>query len=132
MMYFYINGVITPVVVDDYFPCKNGFPAFANSKKGCEGEMWVCLLEKAWAKLHGSYALIEGGNSAHASVHVQGVPSKFHTSSCIKDQDKFWNRLKKCDKRKFVMIAASRVEDNGLVKNHDYSLIEIHEIIYKG
>lgn len=30
------------------------------------------------------------------------------------------------------MIAASRVEDNGLVKNHDYSLIEIHEIIYKG
>jgi hypothetical protein len=30
------------------------------------------------------------------------------------------------------MIAASRVDENGLVKNHDYSLIEIHEMIYRG
>jgi hypothetical protein len=51
-MKFWINGVETPVIVDDYFPTRNGKCAFA----ACKGdEMWVSLLEKGWAKLHGSY-----------------------------------------------------------------------------
>ena len=54
-MMFYINGIRTPVVVDDWLPCRNGRPAFARSRRG-EEELWVCLLEKAWAKLHGSFA----------------------------------------------------------------------------
>ena len=52
-MTFYVNGILTPVVVDDWIPvnlrCK---PVFANTK---DQEIWVMLLEKGWAKLHGSY-----------------------------------------------------------------------------
>ena len=33
--------------------------AFARSME--EGEFWICILEKAWAKLHGSYSMVVGG-----------------------------------------------------------------------
>eukprot|EP00828_Plagiopyla_frontata_P014260 TRINITY_DN1876_c0_g1_i3.p2 TRINITY_DN1876_c0_g1~~TRINITY_DN1876_c0_g1_i3.p2 ORF type:complete len:261 (-),score=27.10 TRINITY_DN1876_c0_g1_i3:1164-1946(-) len=40
------------VVVDDYFPCNYSGPAFT---RGNSNEIWVLVLEKAWAKLYGSY-----------------------------------------------------------------------------
>ena len=54
MVKLFINGVVTPVIVDDYLPTIYNKPAFASSQ---DSELWVALLEKAWAKLHGSYAL---------------------------------------------------------------------------
>lgn len=74
MMYFYLNGVRRSVIVDDYLPCKNGRLLFAKSHGG--DEVWVCLLEKAWAKLHGNYSIVAGGLPCHASFHLAGVPSK--------------------------------------------------------
>ena len=68
----FVNGVETPVIVDDWLPTKFGRPAFASSG---EDELWVCLLEKAWAKLHGSYCATEGGLPTMASTHLLGVPS---------------------------------------------------------
>jgi hypothetical protein len=52
---FYLNGREKIVVVDDYLPClqKHDEPFFSHSK--VRGEFWMCLLEKAWAKLHGSF-----------------------------------------------------------------------------
>ena len=39
------------VVVDDLIPIKDGQPVFVHSKTS--GEMWPCLLEKAYSKLQG-------------------------------------------------------------------------------
>jgi hypothetical protein len=61
---FYINNKETAVIVDDYLPTKNGRPIYAHSK---QGELWVPLLEKAWAKVHGSYSRTEGGHCGHAA-----------------------------------------------------------------
>jgi hypothetical protein len=52
------NGAKITVVVDDHIPCKNHIPAFAHPHGH---ELWVILLEKAWAKIHGSYERTEGG-----------------------------------------------------------------------
>jgi calpain-15 len=46
------------VVVDDYIPCKDGRIVFSHAH---DNELWVMLLEKAWAKIHGNYARIIGG-----------------------------------------------------------------------
>ena len=73
MMRFFLNGQETPVIVDDFFPCNGNKPAFASCR---DGELWVSLLEKAWAKLHGTYARIEGGLPCFAVNHLMGVPSE--------------------------------------------------------
>lgn len=73
LMTFYVNGVLTPVIVDDYLPTKFGRLCFANS---VDNEIWVCLLEKAWAKLYGTYARTEGGDPAFAATHLEGAPAE--------------------------------------------------------
>ena len=53
------NGRRMRVVLDDFIPCTlDGFPAFTQAKGP---EMWVIFLEKAWAKVHGSYERIVAG-----------------------------------------------------------------------
>jgi len=68
----FINGYETPVIVDDWFPSIYGKPAFASTK---DGELWAMILEKAWAKVHGSYMRTEGGQTAHAAQHLMGLPA---------------------------------------------------------
>jgi calpain-15 len=59
LVYFYVNGLKTPVMIDDYLPVdSDGEVVFAKSKTQ---ELWPALIEKAWAKLHGSYARVEIG-----------------------------------------------------------------------
>ena len=71
-MKFHINGKERIVHVDDFVPvhwqdkllyssgAKSGvLPIFADSSHF--GVIWPMLIEKAWAKIHGSYALSEGG-----------------------------------------------------------------------
>lgn len=56
---FYKDGSWRPVVVDDYLPTNwMGNHLFARSRGN---ELWVSVLEKAYASLHGSYTAIEGG-----------------------------------------------------------------------
>ncbi len=89
--------------------------------------MWVCLIEKAWAKLHGSYERTAGGAPYHASVHVAGVPSK-----AIQHKEHDVNALqaiiKSCDQRNYTMIAGTfghgeAVDSQGIIEGHAYSLI---------
>jgi hypothetical protein len=53
---------VQEVVVDDLLPCHpdSGLPIFATSMTA--GEIWPCLLEKAWAKLHRSYCMVRLGS----------------------------------------------------------------------
>ena len=54
------------VVVDDLIPVKNNEPVFVHSTNS--GEMWPCLLEKAYSKLQG-----EAGNPAKSKVSPQDL-----------------------------------------------------------
>ena len=71
LIYFYVNGIKTPVIVDDYIPVQGSRPAFSSTR---ENEIWAILMEKAWAKLQGTYARTVGGLPADAGIHTMGVP----------------------------------------------------------
>jgi calpain-15 len=77
-MYFYINGEVKEVVVDDYFPYDTHKQTWAFSRSNKDNEIWVLLLEKAWAKICGSYQRIEAGTVGEALPYLCGAPSKFY------------------------------------------------------
>lgn len=60
------------VVVDDHLPVFPGSSAPACAHSTSSGEMWPGLVEKAYAKLHGSYAALADGNSADALEDLTG------------------------------------------------------------
>ena len=94
MLLFFVNGVRTPIIVDDYIPCIDGKPCFASSED--ENEIWCILLEKAWAKLYGSYRRMEGGDTAFAASHLSGSPAWSVLTAPIKAGGKFedfWSML---------------------------------------
>jgi len=61
MIVFYKNGGFHEVIVDDWLPVdSDGELVFTRS--GQDGrEMWPAIIEKAYAKLYGSYSNIEDG-----------------------------------------------------------------------
>lgn len=116
-------------MIDDYLPCKYGKPVFA---RGVDEEVWTCLLEKAWAKLHGNYAKTEGGLPIMASQHIHGVPSKVVVHKRMPEADEFRDLIKSCDAREYSMIAATygqgeNKDENRIISGHAYSVISYHE-----
>mmetsp|Transcript_33133 Transcript_33133/g.44606 ORF Transcript_33133/g.44606 Transcript_33133/m.44606 type:complete len:148 (+) Transcript_33133:110-553(+) len=68
------NGEWTVVTLDDYFPCyPNEGPIFSRSTGN---ELWVLLLEKAYAKLHGNYNRLKGGFASEALFDLTGCPTE--------------------------------------------------------
>ena len=61
--------------IDDFFPCTGSYggPAFTRANGN---EIWVLILEKAWAKIHGSYERIEAGLCRDAFRDLTGAPTK--------------------------------------------------------
>lgn len=50
----YMDGIPSQIVVDTFVPVskESGKPCFSKSRRK---ELWVIILEKAWAKMHGCY-----------------------------------------------------------------------------
>lgn len=71
MVQFHRHGLWRRIEIDTLLPCDaGGRPLF------CARPGWAALLEKAYAKLHGSYAALDGGRCAEALVDVSGGMSE--------------------------------------------------------
>ncbi len=123
------------MVVDDWIPCEGqGKPAFATSRKG--NELWVSILEKAYAKLHGSYEALEGGVVQDALVDLTGGAGEeidmFHESSQLDlVSGRLWFQLQRFKQEGFLLGAGSpsgsdvHVSSSGIVQGHGYSLLQV-------
>ena len=83
------NGEWITVTVDDFFPCyPRGGPMFSRAQGN---ELWVLLLEKAYAKLHGNFYTLRGGFANEGMIDLTGCPSsnftfeKPHVKKMIED-----------------------------------------------
>ena len=70
----YKRGCWHYVTVDTRIPCLNGKPLFARNRRS--QEYWMCVLEKAYAKIHGCYEALVDGEVDYGLRDVTGsIPS---------------------------------------------------------
>ena len=135
-----LNGIWEEVIIDEFFPCmpNSGRPAFNSSRKN---DIWVMLLEKAWAKVHGGYLNIDGGLTREALHDLTGSPTATYYTDEL-SFDKHWDQLLMGDYKDFIMTCGShdimgtgkdhRDPKTGLCGNHAYSLLSAHELSWDG
>jgi len=127
---FYINGELCPVAVDDCFPCRDGQPAFSKSNGN---ELWVLILEKAWAKACGNYEKTVIGYASEALRALTGAPVRFLDHEFEED---IWQIILEADKLKHVVccsagkpnLSSADFQSVGLVSDHAYSVVSVHEV----
>uniref|UniRef100_H3CLD3 Calpain 9 n=1 Tax=Tetraodon nigroviridis TaxID=99883 RepID=H3CLD3_TETNG len=125
------------VVVDDRLPTVRNNLIMLHSASN--NEFWSALLEKAYAKLHGSYESLKGGSTLEAMEDFTGgVGELYETKKAPGD---LFSIMKKALDRGSMMgcsidITSSAESEaklnNGLVKGHAYSITGMEEVNYRG
>ena len=135
------NGEWQTVSVDDYFPCAPfDTPIFSRSHGN---ELWVLLVEKAYAKLHGNYLLLKGGWAREGMLDLTGCPTlgyDFQSEEVkeLVEEDLLWPLLRQFDQEAALISASTPGEDRwsesrgqdrkgGLIGGHAYSVIQVRE-----
>ena len=124
---YYYMGRKTPVVVDDIIAVSHGKPFFSRNSGN---ELWVILLEKAYAKVVGSYEKIEGGIPYLALCDITGMPAK-RIAVRDYDPDELWRKLTKFDEKDYAMCA-NVPSVPGIDLEKVYGLIEDHAYTVTG
>jgi calpain-15 len=123
-------GVWTTILLDDYIPCssKSKKPIFTDTNGP---ELWVALLEKAWAKVYGSYARIDAGLTRECLHDLTGAPTKYYLTGDSRRNEEIWKDISFGEQNNFVMTCGSGdlmdgadlMSSVGLVGSHAYSLL---------
>jgi hypothetical protein len=128
------------ILLDDYIPCDK-FGSVKYARMSEPGEIWVCLLEKAFAKIGGGYNTLPGHKTSCS-------PSKALTyilsgkDRCVRldspdqqrliEENKFWPTLEGWRNNGSVIVLSSvdegtdgLINSRGMVSYHGYSIMDI-------
>lgn len=149
---FCVKGYWTDVTIDDFFICvpsvQNGLPDTPAFARSAGAEIWVMVLEKAFAKLHGSYAAIESGSITDALFALTGCPpfrldlAGGDTKVTLTNDELWATLLNKHSKGAVVCaamasykdpktgksIAGEHENDCGLIHGHAYTVLGLHTV----
>jgi len=76
---FTMNGEPVTIIIDDYIPTSDDIPIFSR------GKAWVMLVEKAWAKMRGSYKNMGEGEIYETLRDLTSAPSYVYDLSSNTD-----------------------------------------------
>ncbi|XP_077005264.1 calpain-8 [Tamandua tetradactyla] len=134
---FWQHGEWVEVVIDDRLPTKNGKLLFLHSKEG--EEFWSALLEKAYAKLNGSYEALTGGSTVQGFEDFTGGISEIYD---LENPPASLYQLIQKALRAGSMLGCSidlsrtpkieAVASRELVKGHAYSVTGVEEVDFHG
>ena len=118
---FWQYGMWIDIVIDDYLPTIGGRLIYVKSTD--KNEFWIALLEKAYAKLYGTYESIGGGNAIEAIEDMTGGCGIELKLSTTKKED----LINIIQKSSFVCCATDyRSKTTGLVSSHVYSVTGLY------
>ncbi|XP_075178524.1 calpain-1 catalytic subunit-like isoform X3 [Anomaloglossus baeobatrachus] len=122
------------VVIDDKLPTKKGRLVY--TKSDSQTELWSALLEKAYAKVCGGYSALQGGTIAETLEDFTGGIAESVSLSRYPSEE-VWEMVTEAEGRKALMACyiqvsdagdVGRVDEDGLVMGHAYSVLGAKEV----
>ncbi|KAL3932109.1 MAG: hypothetical protein SGBAC_011003 [Bacillariaceae sp.] len=105
------------------------YPAFCAVPRGI---LWPALIEKAYAKAHGSYANLSGGFIAEGLADLTGASTEtivFEREQLLDPTgDELWVKMLSFSDAGFLMGVATNRGGDGLVGCHAYSVLKVLEL----
>lgn len=130
------KGKWLTIDMDEYVPYLNGTPAFS---KSIDKEVWVIILEKAWAKLYTNYKRIEAGYPEEPLHDLTGAPIKqIYTRQGGSDKEAEWKYLLRASQLEYSMVCSSNpgsdtnTSQSGVVQGHAYTLLKVDVLNCQG
>ncbi|XP_052077597.1 calpain-15-like [Mytilus californianus] len=135
------DGIWKTVVLDDHFPVDQ-YKRLKYSKAR-RGQLWVPLIEKAAAKIHGCYQALGAGRTVESLSLLTGEPCEHLSLNENKDFSKtidnmlIWSKLTHARDCGYLMCTSCEAKDGftheyckslGLITSHAYSLLDVYDM----
>lgn len=129
---FWQYGKWVDIVIDDRLPTHNGQLEFMFSSN--RNEFWSALLEKAYAKLYGSYEALKGGSACEALEDFTGGITEIFLLN--EAPSNFFSILEKSFAKKSMMACSIDADSHpvesetpqGLFRGHSYSITNVSSV----
>jgi len=119
------------VAVDELFPVsRSAHPVFVGFYSSAL-HLWPMLLEKAWAKVFGTFKSVEAGHGPEAFKAIAQSPVDVvlhhtqHIERGITTVEEVWSALQEAMKMEYPVWSASESDVVGIAKGHAYGVLDV-------